>query len=426
LIKIARRLPLALTAIAAVVLSLPSPAEAATNSPKPTLANWGVFQSCGGKNCGEIRATAQRGSTIYAVGNFSKAIGPTGGASLPYQNLVALNGTSGAVNRGFAHHSFNGEIYAVAVDSAADLLYVGGSFTAVDGSRTGAAHVAAFNATTGKRDTGFRATVNGTVRALLFDGGHNSLFVGGRFTAVNGVSRVRLAAVDPHSGAVKPSFGAGAITWSATSQTATTGVYTLALAGSDLYVGGHFDHVAGSRHLAVARVNAGTGKLDDGFSPTLDSPAADNLLIVEKIISVPGGIVVAQGGHVNRAYRFTGSGRRVWTQRPNGDVQAAARSGSSVYLGGHFTCDSTGSGSCQKGKPGAATRVHLVAVNLTTGAIDPAFAPAMAPSVKPYFYGVWSLMVDSRGALWAGGAFTKVVSGGHTYPRPKLAVFGRS
>jgi hypothetical protein len=33
------------------------------------------------------------------------------------------------------------------------------------------------------------------------------------------------------------------------------------------------------------------------------------------------------------------------------------------------------------------------------------------------------LTVASNGALWAGGDFAKVVTGGTTYPRPKLAVF---
>jgi hypothetical protein len=68
-------------------------------------------------------------------------------------------------------------------------------------------------------------------------------------------------------------------------------------------------------------------------------------------------------------------------------------------------------------------RIHIVAVDLGTGAIDPQFAPKMNPTNAPYYYGVWSLDVSSDGTLWAGGVFTKVYSGTKTYSRPKLAAF---
>jgi hypothetical protein len=192
-----------------------------------------------------------------------------------------------------------------------------------------------------------------------------------------------------------------------------------------LYVGGHFDHLGNDRHVALARVNPSTGAPDNSFAPSLDGSTADNLLAIDDLAWASGSLLVAQAGHVNRGYRFAASGSRVWTQRTDGDVQAVAVNGGSVYFGGHFTCDATGGGSCLKGGSGGQTRIHIVAVSLTSGAIDPAFAPAMRPTVKPYFFGVWSLTVASDGALWAGGQFSKVVTGSTTYPRPKLAVFPR-
>jgi hypothetical protein len=268
------------------------------------------------------------------------------------------------------------------------------------------------------------------VRALLFNAGQNVLYVGGRFTSINGSGRVRLAAVNPSTGSVSTSFRPPAITWSATSQTGSTEVRALALGSTSsgspaLYVGGHFDHVGTARHLAIARVNPGNGAVDNAFTPSLDGSSSDNLLAVDDLDWASGSVLVAQAGHVNRGYRFTASGSRVWTQRPNGDMQAVAVNGGSVYFGGHFTCDATGGGSCLSGGTGGQKRVHIVAVSLTSGAIDPAFAPAMMPTVKPYFFGVWALTVASNGSLWAGGQFSKVVTGSTTYPRPKLAVFPR-
>jgi hypothetical protein len=429
--RVLRRLGVALPTLAALTLGFASSALAASNSPAPTLPNWGVFTSCGsGQNCAEIRATAEdaRTNTVYAGGSFAQAVSPTGGASRPYHNLVALNENTGAVDTGFAAHTFNGEVLAIAVNQAAGLVYVGGNFTAVDGSPTAAGHVAAFNATTGRRDTNFRVGTNGPVHALLYNASRDLLYVGGRFTSINSTGRVRLAGVNPASGSVSTSFRPPTISWTATSQHGGTEVRALAL-GADssgnpaLYVGGHFDHVGSARHVVIARVNPATGAPDNGFSPPLDGSTADNLLAVDDLAWASSSILVAQAGHVNRGYRITAAGHRIWTQKPDGDMQAVAVSGGSVYFGGHFTCDATGRGSCLKGGSGGQTRVHIVAVDLSGGAIDSAFAPAMSPTIKPYFFGVWSLSVASNGALWAGGQFAKVVTGGQTYPRPKLAVF---
>jgi hypothetical protein len=384
--RILSRLATASAIFAAGTVAFAATAQAASNSPVPTPANWGVATNCGGQNCAEIRAIAQDGATgtVYAGGTFAQAVSPTGGASRPYHNLVALAGRTGAVDTGFAAHTFNGEIFAIAVNPSAGLVYVGGSFTSVDGASAG--HVAAFNAATGRRDSGFRVSTTGPVHALLYNSARNVLYVGGRFTSINSAGRVRLAAVNPTTGGVSTSFRPPKITWTATSQRGSTEVRALAL-GSDsrgnpaLYVGGHFDHVGSARHLAIARVDPATGAPDGGFAPTLDGPSTDNLLAVDDLAWASGSVLVAQAGHINRGYRFSASGARIWTQRTDGDVQAVAVSGGSVYFGGHFTCDATGGGSCLKGGTGGQPRVHLVAVALSGGAIDPAFAPAMRPTV---------------------------------------------
>jgi hypothetical protein len=182
----------------------------------------------------------------------------------------------------------------------------------------------------------------------------------------------------------------------------------------------------------VIRVGASSGALDTSFAPVLDvstDPTYIDLQAVDKIVWVAAGqdgtpgIVVAQAAHINRAYRFTVSGTRMWTVKPDGDMQAAAVSGSSVYLGGHFTCVAN----CLKGSASPpVSRIHIASVNLTTGAIDTAFVPKMEPNVSPYFFGVWTLQVTTNGQLWAGGAFKTVQSGGTSYPRPKLAIFASS
>jgi hypothetical protein len=303
---------------------------------------------------------------------------------------------------------------------------VSGDFSTIDGSGTHAQHVAAFDGATGQL-LNFNVRATGSVRALLLANG--MLYLGGPFTSIQTTPRGALAAVDPVSGALITSFVPPTIAWSGSN---APDVRTLAL-GADaagtpsLYVGGHFDTVDGAAHMSVIRVNPSTGALDPTFTPALDVTSDDPLQAADQIAWVDGtqdgvaGIVIAQAGHTNRAYRFDVNGTRLWYMSPDGDMQAVALSGSTVYLGGHFTCVATAPASCYS--TGGITRIHLAAADLTTGAIDTTFKPRMDPSSSPYFYGVWSLEVASDGTLWAGGVFMQVTVNGTGYPRPKLAAF---
>ncbi len=429
-----RRAGLAVTALFAAMMGSAVPASAATTTQVPTLSNWGVWKSCGSaypsQNCGEVRATAEDPTTrtLFAGGDFTSAIDNTATATLPYQNLVPIDESTGTVVQTFAAHTFNGRIYAVAVDPSTHTVYVGGDFTKVDGSGLHDQHAAAFDETTGALRTGFNVKANASVRALLL--ADNVLYLGGKFGTVQGAPRTLLAAVDPTTGTVSSTFLPPTITWTET--TNLPDVRTLAV-GADatgapaLYVGGHFDTVAGAAHQSVIRVNPVTGAVDAAFAPKLDVSANDGLQAVDSIVWLDGsqdgttGIVVAQAAHVNRTYRFSTTGSLTWKLAPDGDMQAAAVSGSTVYVGGHFTCVATAPASCYPS--GGVKRVHIAAVNVSTGAVDPTWAPSMNPTTQPYFFGVWSLEITADGSLWAGGAFKTVAVGTTPYPRPKLAAF---
>jgi hypothetical protein len=309
------------------------------------------------------------------------------------------------------------------VDPATGRVYVGGAFTTIDGSGVHALHAAAFDASGNLLS--FNAKANKTVLTLLLANG--VLYLGGQFTALGSTARGLLGAVDPTTGAVVAGFAPPAITWSGTN---SPDVRTLVLGGDGkLYVGGHFDGVAGTAHQSVFRADPVTGALDATFAPKLDAQAGDPLQAADGITWLdapaganPGsGIVLAQAGHINRAYRFDTAGKRIWYLQPDGDMQAVALSGGTVYFGGHFQCVATAPASCYPS--GAITRIHIAAFDVVTGAVDPNFTPAMNPTNSPYFYGVWSLEVTADRTLWAGGVFTKVANAGKSYPRPKLAAF---
>ncbi|HST64592.1 MAG TPA: hypothetical protein VLM05_05335, partial [Mycobacteriales bacterium] len=108
----------------------------------------------------------------------------------------------------------NGAVYKVA--EYRGVMYAGGSFTAVSAAgsaRTVArSRLVAFNAANGAI-TSFAPRINGTVWALAAYGG--SVYVGGSFTTVNGVRRPGLVKLNSVTGAVDPRFNAklsGAVT----------------------------------------------------------------------------------------------------------------------------------------------------------------------------------------------------------------------
>lgn len=416
-------------------------AGAATVTAVPA-STWSVFQPCpAGKtgNCAIVYSTTEIGSVIYLGGVFTDWLNPVTGQQLPVQNLAALDASTGAPLGGFATHSFNGPVFAVAAAPDQTSLFVGGKFTRVDGSGVSADHLAEFDAASGAK-LFFPSRVGGGVRAILpvpAPGSTSSglLYIGGDFTAVQGVARTQVAAVDLVTARIDTFFAP-----SVSSAYGAVEVRSLALGSSlagatRLFVGGHFDTVDGAAHESVAALDPVTGAVDPTFTPVLDvaSGGSDPLQAIDGIAVVGtaggtqvAGVILAQAGHDNRAYRFDLGGNRIWTLDPNGDVQTVTVAGDSVYLGGHFTCVLN----CYNNQPSPVARMHLVAVSYassngdTAGApvLDTTWSPAMAPAYSPYFYGVWTLSM-MNGSLVAGGVFDWVQAGGSTYNQPKIAVF---
>ena len=150
------------------------------------------------------------------------------------------------------------------------VLFVGGDFARVrpPGSAPGApaevaqAYLAAFRTSDGQLIGSWRPQLTGpgvdggTVRDLEVSPDGRRLYVGGDFTAVNGVPRSRLAAFDlTGDGAptlVPPSeFPAGV----------SGRVFALAATDDRVYVGGGFTSAAGEPRSRAAAFSAGTGQL---------------------------------------------------------------------------------------------------------------------------------------------------------------------
>lgn len=184
-------------------------------------------------------------------------------ADLVVQATPAHAGVSAVVNRGPAGVTadalptvqINGVVWTQVV--VGNTVFVGGQFStarpagAAPGKLTvRRSNILAFDIRTGRLVSGFAPSTNGAVRALAASADRKWLYVGGEFTVVNGVKRLRFARVAINSGSLSPM-----------SLSFNKPVRAFALSGSTLYVGGSFDRVGRAARNRLAAVNVTSGKL---------------------------------------------------------------------------------------------------------------------------------------------------------------------
>ncbi len=405
------------------LLALPGSASAATVTQTPTIS-WAPWKSCGDtstENCAQVRAIAKTADgTVFLGGDFTQLRSPDGAKSVAVSNLAAL-GSDGAPLASYTTSTFNGAVHTLATDGAT--VYVGGSFTRINDKY--AARVARFDADSGSR-LGFSSGVNGPVFASVLRNG--KFYIGGKFSAVQSLARGNLAALDAATGKVD-----GAWTPVAELLTDATGpnsskynntpirAMAVSLDGNRLFVGGDMDRINGLDRPVVAALDPAVGAVDASFAP--GSRLDKSYQAMQIAPDTLGGMALATGGVINRGWRLGADGSERWFINTNGDVQAAAISGGTVYFGGHFTkvCRV----SCYDSNTADDTkRMHIAAFDdlaATRPDPDPTWAPALGPATSPYFYGVYTLLVADR-QLYAGGVW-KYVYASKFYAQPKFASF---
>ncbi len=205
-------------------------------------ANWTPNVSSGA-----VYKFVQANGVMYAGGAFSQvstASGVSPGGTFTRNNLVAFNPTTGVISS-FAP-SFNGAVWALATDGTS--LYVGGDFTAVNG--VARSRLAKFNLSTGALDPTFRPTLNASVR--------DAVFVNGRLI-VSGVFVKKIAEISLSTGAAT-SYVNVPITGTVASNAGPTEVYRIAVnpAGTRLVGVGNFTSVGGVTRYRALMLNLGT------------------------------------------------------------------------------------------------------------------------------------------------------------------------
>jgi PKD repeat protein len=139
---------------------------------------------------------------VYVGGDFTTAR-PFGSAAgkntVPRTNLLSYDIETGELDTKWAPNP-NGRVFEVTESPDGSRIYVGGVFTQMNGVTR--ERVAALDPKTGELDTSWAPRVNGRVDGITIKG--DIVYIVGMFSQVNGVARTRVAAVSATTGAVLP------------------------------------------------------------------------------------------------------------------------------------------------------------------------------------------------------------------------------
>lgn len=279
---------------------------------------------------GSVWALALDRGTLFVVGSFANIAGK------PRSRAAAIDVASRRV-LDWDPDVGGGPVLAVAVDC--NRVYLGGSFSSIGGQTRYS--LAAVDREAGGPTSWAPAGSGDLVFAIAVGG--DAVYVGGRFPVMSGQLRSRLAAFDRSTNELLPwrweietipecyDCGSGPF------------VRAMAVAGGRLYFGGAFTHVDSTARSGLAAIELETHALT-AWDPQATGATPYYLYVYS--MAVRGGVVYVGGnfdslGGAAHAYAGavgTALGRAmVWFPKPNADVYALAATDRAVYIGGDFT-----------------------------------------------------------------------------------------
>ncbi|HTW19116.1 MAG TPA: LamG-like jellyroll fold domain-containing protein [Mycobacteriales bacterium] len=396
---------------------------------------------------------------IWMVGDFTSLRppgDPLGTGEQPADYFAALKASTGAPDPAIDDtHIFSGQSSglpltngAVAVSPDGSTVYVGGSFTTVDGlSRN---HIAAFSTSTGAL-LSWNPNVSGKVSAIATFG--NVVYVGGSFAKVGKTTvGTNFAAINATTGAAM-SWGTG------TTPSFDNTVDALAVSsdGSQVVAGGYFSNVDGLSQSAdgttvynkaaiIGGVTSSTpGALEPmpadavAVPPGTDAAPVNGCTSDVKFATISGGVAYIAdegtgGGCFDGVWAVNLSdGSLKWVNRCLGATQVLAVIGNYVYKGSHaHDCQENNTNGPVSDDPANFPQVdtnharHLLSLNTSNGFLGPWYPFSNAgPNLGP------RAMATDGTQLYVGGDFTTMNYVGqqgiarftttNDYPTPKPA-----
>ncbi len=384
-----RRLLTSVTLAGLVVVGLPAPSGAmVADQPEPAFPSFD----------GTVRTTAHRGSTLYVGGDFAKVTDASGEHTR--HGAAAIDTSTGLVLPW--NPNVRGSVRDLAV--AKEGVYLAGSFTRVKShARTNLARVSRTG--TAKVNRRFHPIPNGPVNTITRT--RRTVLIGGDFTRIGRTDRSRLAAITR----TRPFV---VTRWNPRAQNGD--VLDIVKSRAGIYVAGEFRSLNGrdaSQRLAL--VTRRTGATVESFNPATSRTILDIARTRTRIYAAVGG---PNGGGASAIAR--GTSQTLWERRFDGDVQAIAKMGDHVYVGGHFNLicagkDQQADGDCEDGGTSRLRGASLTEDGVLSG-WNPRFNSALGVTTFDTYPRAERLVV--------GGAFTTANSGSRKAGR--IAVFDRA
>ncbi len=198
--------------------------------------------------------TARVLGTLFALGLVTASAVPSG-AGVAHTSVVSANPSD------VTPHVLNGEV--LAYEQIGNRIYVAGTFTQIKNWNNATvynqAYLFAYDATTGAIDLTFNPVLNNRVNTLATDG--TWLFIGGRFTTVNGQTKNRLTKIAPTTGAPNAWHG-----------NANGIVEDMVLVNGRLYVGGTFTTLKGLVRERLGAITISNGQVDPDLTVAVARP----------------------------------------------------------------------------------------------------------------------------------------------------------
>lgn len=296
---------------------------------------------------GRVYGMAASGKSIYVSGAFTADV--NGGSQV---NLIRVDAATGQPDSSFNQAPSLDVVTNSFAISDSSIYWVGGFRAPGSQSTPG---ILKLNATTGSTDPtfGLNPGFGGTPYTVAV--GKSGVYVGGAMSGYGGAAASNVAKIDATSGIPDVAF--------AMAGGAEGPVYKVLISGSSLYLGGWFFRYGGAQCGLIAKADANTGLPDTTFM---------------------------QGGGFNLNPYFLNTGNY------SVGVNALVISGTSLYVGGHFT-------HYRDQIAGELAKIDANSGDLdTTFGQGQGFLPPASPVSHPPDSNVYALAVTQNGLYVAG------------------------